>query len=897
MEDTLYDAIVVGGGCAGSATAIGLSASGRSVLLLEREELPKDTLSPHFVWPRGASYLNRLGVLDRVAGIAPFFEEVDLAIEGVSLRGSVPGESLQERFRAVHGDDDRIVNVCFAARGHLLDDLLARYAAECGVTLRRGARLTGLTSEGGRTTGVRYRSGRGAETEAGARLVIGADGSCSRVARLAGARRRDVRARSTFACCTYVGELPLSAPAFRRRGRLVTGLVPTGAGQTMAVVIGPSEWGAAFRKSTEAHFARAFRYVSEDLASLLDLGGRGDAGFRATEGTAAYVRELTGDGWALVGDAASFTDPCTGTGVSHALRDAELLAQCVAPALVDGGDLRGALNDYQARRHVDSWKYYDFACAQAELHPPRASDVDLLRAVAADQAQRDRLIGVFGDTVEADDFFSVQNVQAVMAAHDGAGSTTVLSAADALDRARNPFVADTEAVGAEADGTEADGTDEARDETVGELALAHTTLDFNFPVGRSLLERTDAFHHWREARLDSGTWQYSRTLTAAPQSVTRLVDKRSRPLEGINFASQDYLGLSDHPAVRAAATEAIAAYGVHSAGSAAAIGNTPHSRRLERALAELVGMEHIVLFPTGWAAAYGAITSLVRHYDHVVMDRLAHASLVQGAYAASRNVLRYPHLDADAVRSTLRSLRDGDRRNGILVVAEGLYSMDADSPDLDRLQSVCREFEATLLLDVAHDLGSTGPGGGGQIALQELTGQIDLVMGSFSKTFASNGGFVATGSAAVHSYIETYGTSHVFSNALAPSQAAAALTAVDIARSAEGDDLRARLLGAATELRRALRERGLECLGAPGPIVPVHIGDERVARLTYRGLRPRNVAAMVIEHPVVPTGTARLRLQVMPSHTPQQCEAAAAAIADALAEARTAVAQADGRAA
>src|SRR5262249_25642590 len=156
---------------------------------------------------------------------------------------------------------------------------------------------------------------------------------------------------------------------------------------------------------------------------------------------------------------------------------------------------------------------------------------------------------------------------------------------------------------------------------------------------------------------------------------------------------------------------ALQEFGPHSASSPMLQGNTTLSLLLENALADLLRMEQVVLFSTGWGAGFGTITALIRPADHVILDHLAHACLQQGAQAATQNVRRHPHLDIEAVRRHLQEIRAGDTRNGILVVTEGLFSMDSDSPDLQTLQDLCHEYEATLLVDVAHDLGAIGPGG------------------------------------------------------------------------------------------------------------------------------------------------------------------------------------------
>ncbi len=215
-------------------------------------------------------------------------------------------------------------------------------------------------------------------------------------------------------------------------------------------------------------------------------------------------------------------------------------------------------------------------------------------------------------------------------------------------------------------------------------------------------------------------------------------------------------------------------------------GNTKYSLRLEETISRFLQLDHTVLYPTGWAAGYGVIKGLVRPADHVVMDGLSHACLQEGAYSATPNVHLHGHLNLDSVRRHLKRIRDKDASNGILVVTESLFSMDSDTPDLKALQELCREYGATLLVDVAHDLGAMGPGGRGFIGEQDMLGKVDIVMGSFSKTFGSNGGFVACKSAAVKQYLKFYGCSATFSNALSPVQAATVTKAFEIVQSDQG---------------------------------------------------------------------------------------------------------------
>jgi glycine C-acetyltransferase len=410
------------------------------------------------------------------------------------------------------------------------------------------------------------------------------------------------------------------------------------------------------------------------------------------------------------------------------------------------------------------------------------------------------------------------------------------------------------------------------------------------PAGAHLTERTKGLGQWLAARTQLSTWPYARALEQAPTPTTRIRSQNNRLVEGYNFGSQDYLGLSQHATIRDAAVRALVQFGPHAAASPMLQGNTQLSRRLESELAELVNMDHVLLFPTGWAAGFGVIVGLVRAGDHIVIDQLAHACLMQGARAATTNVRLFHHNDAVELRRKLRRIRDKDTTNAILVVSEGLFSMDSDSPDIAALQEVCSEYSAVLMMDVAHDLGAQGPGGTGQIGLQNMLGKVDLVMGSFSKTFSSNGGFVATHDLSVKQYLGIYGGSHTYSNAISPVQCGIVLEAMRIVRSAEGEQLRARSRRNIQQLREGFAAQGLECLGQPSNVVPVTVGDERLAKWTSRYLEENGLIANLVEYPAVARNRARFRFQIMASHTPEQIDTAIAIFCQSLADAHQQVA-------
>ncbi|HYW30547.1 MAG TPA: aminotransferase class I/II-fold pyridoxal phosphate-dependent enzyme [Gemmatimonas sp.] len=422
--------------------------------------------------------------------------------------------------------------------------------------------------------------------------------------------------------------------------------------------------------------------------------------------------------------------------------------------------------------------------------------------------------------------------------------------------------------------------------------LRGSFAQFARPTGPDLIARTAPIIPWIQARREAKVWPYARAVHGNIGATARAEGETAHVRDGLNFATQDYLSLSSHPAVLDAASHAIRRYGVHSGGSSALQGRSDISRALEHEIGAALEMEHVVLFSSGWGAAFGVVTALVRPDDHIIMDNLAHASLQTGAAAATQNVRRIEHLSVDALTLSLQELRSYDAENGVLVITEGLFSMDSDSPDLRAMQAVCREYRATLLVDVAHDFGSLGPDGTGHIGREGMLGEIDIVMGAFSKTFGSNGGFVATRHAGVRSYIEAFGGPHAFSNAMSPIQIATVREALRIVRSEEGEERRASLMLAVHTLRASLAAHGLCCLGDASAVVPVMIGHTGLARLASGEVLRRGLFANLVEFPAVGVRAARFRLQVQSSHTPAQALEAAEITAASVLAARELLSQA-----
>ncbi len=405
-----------------------------------------------------------------------------------------------------------------------------------------------------------------------------------------------------------------------------------------------------------------------------------------------------------------------------------------------------------------------------------------------------------------------------------------------------------------------------------EGVLTGSLRDYREPGGRDLLGRADEFFKWQDLRRNFNMWPYSKSTDTAPKTTCIARDNLGVTVEGVNFASQDYLSLSSHPKVKNAAIEAIKEYGVHSAGSAALLGNTKNSLILENTISEFVGKREVVLYPTGWSAGFASVQGFVRPSDHVVLDVLAHSCLQEGARSATSNIHYHGHLNVKGLERRLQKIRQNDATNAILVVTESLFSMHSDTPDIHALKAACNEYGATLLVDCAHDFGAIGEDGLGHIGLQNALDCADIVIGSFSKTFASNGGFIAVRNRAQKEYLKYYSATQTFSNALSPVQAASVQAAFEIVASQEGRDRRRSLMDNILYMREEMKKAGLETLGDPSPIVPVRVGTEGQARIASYRLNQFGAIANLVEYPAVPQGGARFRVQVMANHRKEEID-------------------------
>ena len=369
---------------------------------------------------------------------------------------------------------------------------------------------------------------------------------------------------------------------------------------------------------------------------------------------------------------------------------------------------------------------------------------------------------------------------------------------------------------------------------------------------------------------------YFRILTSQAGPVVEMEGR-----ETIMLGSNNYLGLTTDERVKQGARDALETYGTGVTGSRLLNGTTPIHLELERELAEWMGTEDAIVFTTGYQSNLGALSALLQPGDTVICDSGDHASILDGCKLSGARLRPFRHNRMDKLESMLE--RASADQSGTLVVVDGVFSMEGDVCDLPPIVDLCRTFGARLMVDEAHGVGVLGERGAGACELFGLEDRVDLRMGTFSKSLASCGGFIA-GSEEVVEFLRISSRSFIFSASAVPAAVGAALSALRIIRS-EGPDLFARLLENAAYLRRGFRKLGLK-LVEPGtlpdgseattPVVPVMVGEDWQAVLLWKALFDAGVYTNVAIHPAVPPGGALLRTSLMATHDRAQLDRALA---------------------
>lgn len=335
-------------------------------------------------------------------------------------------------------------------------------------------------------------------------------------------------------------------------------------------------------------------------------------------------------------------------------------------------------------------------------------------------------------------------------------------------------------------------------------------------------------------------------------------------LEGqelINFSSNDYLDLSNHPEMIEAVCRAVRDGGCSAAASRLISGNLALYDELEAVLAADYAKDKALVFPSGYAANTGMLSALLDRHDTVFSDRLNHASLLDGISMSGASLKRFPHLDYDALEDMLRQQGTVGHR---FVVTDTVFSMDGDRADLLRLTELCSSYDAFLIIDEAHANGVFGTTGLGLAELSNTVQQIPLIMGTFSKGLGSFGGFVA-GDAAVIDFLINRARSLIYTTGLPPAVLAANLKSLELARGSK--ERRETVHRLSAKLRNRLDRAGINTLNSDTQIIPVIAGSNRNALDWSAYLFEKGILALPVRPPTVPEGTARIRISVCAGHT------------------------------
>jgi 8-amino-7-oxononanoate synthase len=334
------------------------------------------------------------------------------------------------------------------------------------------------------------------------------------------------------------------------------------------------------------------------------------------------------------------------------------------------------------------------------------------------------------------------------------------------------------------------------------------------------------------------------------------------------FGSNNYLGLTRHPEVVAAARDAVARFGTSMTGSRLLNGTTHLHEELEHRVAAFLGKERALVFTTGYQTNLGTISSLIDKRSVAVIDKADHASIYDGTALAEGEVIRFRHNDARHLDTVLKRMAPG---KAALVIIDGVYSMGGDIADLPGIVAACRRHEARLLVDDAHGIGVIGEGGRGTGSHFGLDGDVDLVMGTFSKSLASIGGFVA-GPDKVLDWIQHFARSMLFSASLPPASTAAALAALTVLE--REPEIVARLKSNGDLWREGLKGMGFDIGQTQTPIVPVTLGDEYATVTFWKALLEAGLYTNPSIYPAVNMREAILRTSCMATHTLPQIEQA-----------------------
>jgi 7-keto-8-aminopelargonate synthetase and related enzymes len=391
-------------------------------------------------------------------------------------------------------------------------------------------------------------------------------------------------------------------------------------------------------------------------------------------------------------------------------------------------------------------------------------------------------------------------------------------------------------------------------------------LDFSDYRSNDLFEVKEPFWAFYQDAVDKRYMVYGNPVTTSPGPEFDVFDRHLNTTRHyLNFCSYNYLGYSNHPEVIKAVQQTIGNYGTGAVSAPLLSGYYDLSRQLEEAIAAFKRKEEAVIFPTGYGANLGVLSCLLKPGDVAVLDILSHASIYDGVKLAGADIKVFSHNNAEHLERVLKDLPT----KRVIVCIEGVYSMDGDLVNLPEIVQVCKKYGAKILLDEAHSTLIFGENGRGVAEHFGLESEIDITIGTFSKSFGAIGGFV-TGDRKLMTYIRMFARSYVFSCAVAPHTAAGILKVLELYN--EDDSVRTRLWENVRYIQHKLKEAGLDIGGTQSQVIPVIVGsDQRLREISIR-IQDKGLYTGVVTYPAVSSKRTRLRLSISSSHTKEQMD-------------------------
>ena len=360
--------------------------------------------------------------------------------------------------------------------------------------------------------------------------------------------------------------------------------------------------------------------------------------------------------------------------------------------------------------------------------------------------------------------------------------------------------------------------------------------------------------------MDAGIYPYFRVIESAQDPEVIVGGKKM-----IMIGSNNYLGLTNHPRVKEAAIEALRKYGSGCAGSRFLNGTLDIHVNLEKKLARFMRKEAALVFSTGFQTNLGVISAIAGKDDVILIDKMNHASIIDGCRLSFSEIKKYRHNDMEDLERLLQQYND----KGKLIVVDGVFSMEGDIADLPNIVKLAREYGARVMVDDAHGIGVLGRTGRGTAEHFGLEDEVDLIMGTYSKSLASIGGFIAASEEVIH-YIKHFARALIFSASPPPASIASVSAAIDIIE--EEPERRERLRRNTNKMLKGFKALGFDTGRSETPIIPLIVGDDHRAFLMAKMLHDKGIFANVAVSPAVPNGNALIRTSYMATHTDEQLD-------------------------